>query len=67
MSGAMNHGCIPGLTYVHSLTENFSAGCPGIIKTCTQGLIAYTYCIMQRLMLIWKKPDSCDLAMERFV
>ena len=29
----MNRHCIPGLTMSTALTGNFSAGCPGIIKT----------------------------------
>ena len=39
MSGAMNRHCIPGLTMSTALTGNFSAECPGIIKTMhAQGL-----------------------------
>ena len=39
----MNRHCIPGLTMSTALTGNFSAGCPGIIKTMHAGFSAYTY------------------------
>ena len=52
-----------------SLTGNFSAGCPGIIKTMHTGFSAYTYCIMPtpgadteetgRYDLAWK--DLCSV------
>ena len=41
----MNRHCIPGLTMSTALTGNFSAECPGIIKTMHTGFSAYTYCI----------------------
>ena len=47
MSGAMNRHCIPGLTMSTALTGNFSAECPGIIKTMHTGFSAQLmYCIM---------------------
>ena len=70
MSGAMNRHCIPGLTMSTALTGNFSAKCPGIIKTMHTGFSAYTYCIMPtrpgadteetgRYDLAWK--DLCSV------
>ena len=38
----MNRHCIPGLTMSTALTGNFSAGCPGIIKTMHTGVLART-------------------------
>ena len=58
MSGAMNRHCIPGLTMSTALTGNFSAECPGIIKTMHTGFSAYTYCIGANApVLTRKKPD----------
>ena len=36
------------INYVHSPDGNFSAECPGIIKTMHTGFSAYTYCTCQR-------------------
>ena len=52
---AMNRHYIPGLTMSTALTGNFSAECPGIIKTMHTGL-ARTYCIMPFPVLTRKKP-----------
>ena len=59
----------PGLTMSTALTGNFSAECPGIIKTMHTGFSAYTYCIMPtpgvdieetgRYDLVWK--DLCSV------
>ena len=58
MSGAMNRHCIPGLTMSTALTGNFSAECPGIIKTMHTGFSAYTYCEYANApVLTRKKPD----------
>ena len=38
----MNRHCIPGLTIIHSPDGNFSAECPGIIKTMHTGFLART-------------------------
>ena len=45
-----------------ALTGNFSAGCPGIIKTIHTGFSAYTYCIMQRPGADTEETGRYDLA-----
>ena len=46
------------INYVHSPDGNFSAECPGIIKTMHTGFSAYTYCIGANApVLTRKKPD----------
>ena len=68
MSGAMNRHCIPRINYVHSPDGNFSAECPGIIKTMHTGFSAYTYCVLcQRPGADTEETGRYDLARERFV
>ena len=63
MSGAMNRHCIPGLTMSTALTGNFSAGCPGIIKTMHTSLSAFLILRYANApVLTRKKPDVYDLA-----
>ena len=63
MSGAMNRHCIPGLTMSTALTGNFSAECPGIIKTMHTGFSAYTYCALcQRPGADTEETGRYDLA-----
>ena len=56
MSGAMNRHCIPGLT-MSTAIEDFSAGCPGIIKTMHTGFSAYLLHYANAPVLTRKKPD----------
>ena len=59
----MNRHCIPGLTMSTALTGNFSAECPGIIKTMHTGFSAYTYCIMPTPRSVDTEETGCyDLA-----
>ena len=44
----MNRHCIPGLTMSTALTGNFSAECPGIIKTMHTGLARTRIALCQR-------------------
>ena len=62
MSGAMNRHCIPGLTMSTALTGNFSAGCPGIIKRCTQGLARTRIALCQRPGADTEETGRYDLA-----
>ena len=62
MSGAMNRHCIPGLTMSTALTGNFSAKCPGIIKTCTQGLAHARIALCQRPGADTEETGRYDLA-----
>ena len=57
MSGAMNRHCIPGLTMSTALTGNFSAGCPGIIKTMHTGFSVHVLHYANAPVLTRKKPD----------
>ena len=68
MSGAMNRHCIPGLTMSTALTGNFSAECPGIIKTMhTVGLARTRIALCQRPGADnGRKPDVM-IYVERFV
>ena len=51
------------INYVHSPDGNFSAECPGIIKTMHTGFSAYTYCIMPtRLRADTEETGRYDLA-----
>ena len=45
------------INYVHSPDGNFSAGGPGILKRCTQGLARTRIALCQRPVLTRKKPD----------
>ena len=59
----MNRHCIPGLTMSTALTGNFSAECPGIIKTMHTGFSAYTYCALcQRPGADTEETGRYDLA-----
>ena len=60
----MNRHCIPGLTMSTALTGNFSAECPGIIKTMHTGFSAYTVlCIMPTPGADTEETGDChDLA-----
>ena len=62
MSGAMNRHCIPGLTMSTALTGNFSAGGPGIIKRCTQGLARTRIALCQRPGADTEETGRYDLA-----
>ena len=57
MSGAMNRHCIPGLTMSTALTGNFSAECPGIIKTMHTGFSVHVLHYANASVLTRKKPD----------
>ena len=59
MSGAMNRHCIPGLTMSTAPTGNFSAECPGIIKTMHTGFSACVHVLhyANAPVLTRKKPD----------
>ena len=58
MSGAMNRHCIPGINYVHSPDGNFSAECPGIIKTMHTGFKrVHVLHYANAPVLTRKKPD----------
>ena len=51
------------INYVHSPDGNFSAECPGIIKTMHTGFSAYTYCIMPTPGAeLMEETDRYDLA-----
>ena len=62
MSGAMNRHCIPGLTMSTALTGNYSAECPGIIKTMHTGFSAYTCALCQRPGADTEETGRYDLA-----
>ena len=62
MSGAMNRHCIPGLTMSTALTGNYSAECPGVVKTMHTGFSAYTYCVCQRPGADTEETGRYDLA-----
>ena len=55
--GAMNRHCIPGLTMSTALTGNFSAKCPGIIKTMHTGFSVHVLHYANAPVLTLKKPD----------
>ena len=58
---AMNRHCIPGLTMSTALTGDFSAKCPGIIKTMHTGFSAYVLHYANAPVLT-RKAGRYDLA-----
>ena len=61
----MNRHCIPGLTESTALTD-YSAECPGIIKTMHQGLARTRIALCQRGA--WQEETGrYQFSVERFV
>ena len=58
----MNRHCIPGLTMSTALTGNFSAKCPGIIKTMPEVATRTRIALCQRPGADTEETGRYDLA-----
>ena len=57
MSGAMNRLLYSRINYVTALTGNYSAECPGIIKTMHTGFSVHVLHYANAPVLTREKPD----------
>ena len=63
----MNRHCIPGLTMSTAPTGNFSAECPGTIKTMHTGFSVHVLCIMPTPGADTEETGRVDLAWKDLV